>query len=83
MPDILDKVAGIGVYKYDFIAGPKGKVGLMAEDFHQVFQSGSDKLLNGQEVEMALWLAVQELAKQNKALAARLEQLEAERGQQP
>ena len=83
MPDILEKIAGVGVYSYDFIQGPKDKIGLMAEDFHQVFKRGSDKLINGQEVEMALWLAVQELTKQNKALAARLEQLEAERGQQP
>lgn len=70
IPDILEKMAGVGVYTYDFIGGPKERIGLMAEDFHQIFQRGSDKLLDGQEVEMALWLAVQELTAQNKKLAA-------------
>ena len=41
----------------------KDKLGLMAEDFHQVFKRGSDTTINGQEVQMALWLAVQELEK--------------------
>ncbi|MBU4348502.1 hypothetical protein KJ671_03335 [Patescibacteria group bacterium] len=34
---------------------------LIAEDFHVIFERGSDKELNGNEVQMALWLAVQEL----------------------
>jgi hypothetical protein len=75
--NILDKIAKVGVYNYDFIAGPKDKIGLMAEDFHTVFNHGSDKVINGQEVEMALWLAVQELTARNKELAGRLETLEA------
>jgi hypothetical protein len=75
--NILDKIAKVGVYNYDFIAGPKDKIGLMAEDFHNVFNHGSDKVINGQEVEMALWLAVQELTARNKELASRLETLEA------
>jgi hypothetical protein len=69
VPDILEKIAGVGVYTYDFIGGPQKRIGLMAEDFHQIFQRGSDKTLDGQEVEMALWLAVQELTAQNKKLA--------------
>jgi len=77
VPDILDKVAAIDVYTYDFIGGAKDKLGLMAEDFHTVFRRGSDKLINGQEVEMALWLAVRELAAQNKDLSKRLAELEA------
>jgi hypothetical protein len=68
IPDILEKMAGVEVYTYDFIGGPKERIGLMAEDFHQIFQRGSEKMLDGQEVEMALWLAVQELAAQNKEL---------------
>lgn len=60
--DILDRISKVGVYEYDFIDGPKGRLGLMAEDFHEVFERGSDKVLSGQEVQMALWLAVQELA---------------------
>jgi len=86
VPNILERISAINVYKYDFINGPKDRLGLMAEDFHQVFQHGSDKLLNGQEVEMALWLAVKELTTQNKELTERLATLEAklaaEKGQQ-
>jgi len=70
VPDILEKIAAIDVYKYDFIEGPKDRLGLMAEDFHQVFKHGSDKMLNGQDVEMALWLAVKELTARNKELTA-------------
>jgi hypothetical protein len=86
VPDILDKISAVGVYNYDFIHGPKNKIGLMAEDFHTIFEHGSDKLLNGQDVEMALWLAVQQLTAQNKTLEKRLEQLETQlkgSGQQP
>jgi len=77
VPNILDKISSVGVYNYDFIDGPKNKVGLMAEDFHTVLGNGSDKLINGQDVEMALWLAVQELTARNKELATRLADLEA------
>ena len=87
VPDVLDKIAKVGVYNYDFIEGPKDKIGLMAEDFHTVLGHGSDKLLNGQDVEMVLWLAVQELTAQNKELANRLADLEsrlaASRANQP
>jgi hypothetical protein len=75
VPNILDKIASVGVYNYDFIEGPKDKIGLMAEDFHTIFGRGSDKLLNGQDVEMALWLAVQQLTTQNKELATQNKEL--------
>jgi len=75
VPSILEKISAIDVYKYDFIGGPKDRLGLMAEDFHQVFQRGSDKLINGQEVEMALWLAVKELTAQNKALTVQNQEI--------
>jgi len=78
VPEILDKISAVGVYNYDFIEGPKDKIGLMAEDFHTVFGRGSDKMLNGQEVEMALWLAVQELTAQNKQLTAQNQRLTAQ-----
>ena len=88
VPDILEKIKGVDVYTYNYIDGPKDRLGLMAEDFHQVFQRGSDKLLNGQEVEMALWLAVQELTKRNEELAGqnsellqRLQRIEARLGE--
>jgi hypothetical protein len=82
VPDILDKIKAVDVYTYDYIEGPKDRLGLMAEDFHQVFGRGSDKMLNGQEVEMALWLAVKELTKQNEALTQRLTELEAKQQKQ-
>lgn len=74
--DVLEKIETIDVYEYDFVNGPKDRVGLIAEDFHQIFGRGSEKYINGQEVQMALWLAVKELAAQNKALRERIEDLE-------
>jgi len=77
VPGILDKIAKIDVFNYDFIKGPKDRLGLMAEDFHEIFGRGSDKMIDGQEVEMALWLAVKELTAQNQQLSKRLTELEA------
>ena len=76
---ILEKISNVDVYTYDYIDGPKDKLGLMAEDFHEVFKRGSDETINGQEVQMALWLAVQELQKlsatQNELVAAQRTQI--------
>ena len=74
--DILDRISTVDVYQYDFINGPENKLGLMAEDFHTVFGRGSDKVLNSQEVQMALWLAVKELTAQNRELADKINELE-------
>lgn len=76
VPNVLEKLEKIDVYQYDFIGGPKDRVGLIAEDFHTIFERGSEKYINGSEVQMALWLAVKELAAQNKELRERLEALE-------
>ncbi|HEX7807812.1 MAG TPA: tail fiber domain-containing protein [Thermoanaerobaculia bacterium] len=76
VPDLLDRIAKVNVYNYDFITGPKDRVGLMAEDFHTVFGRGSDKVIDGNEVQMALWMAVQQLTEQNKKLQERLDTLE-------
>lgn len=46
----------------------RDKPGLIAGDFHAVFQRSSDKELNGPGVQMALWLAVQELKEENDEL---------------
>lgn len=73
--DVLEKIAAIDVYTYDFISGQKDRIGLMAEDFHQVFGRGSDKILHGQEVQMALWLAVQQLTARNEQLAEELAEI--------
>ncbi len=75
--DVLSKIVDIEVYNYDFIDGPKDRVGLMAEDFHQVFGRGSDKRLSGQEVQMALWLAIKELTQRNEALESELLEIKA------
>lgn len=73
---ILDKIQGTPVYTYDFIDGPKDKMGLMAEDFHAIFGRGNSSEINGNEVMMALWLAVQELHGENEELKKRIEKLE-------
>lgn len=67
---IVEKIRDVPVYEYDFIGGPKDRIGIMAEDFHQIFGRGSDKELSGHDVTMALWLAVQELSAKVKALEA-------------
>jgi len=68
--NILEKVSNVPVYTYDFIDGPKDKMGLVAEDFHTIFGRGSDKRISGQEMIMALWLSVQELTQENQELQA-------------
>ena len=79
VPGILDRIAEIDVYTYDYIEGPKDRIGLIAEDFHKVFGRGSDKHIDGGEVQMALWLAAQneELIAQNKELMERQGTMEA------
>ncbi|MEM7581927.1 MAG: tail fiber domain-containing protein [Acidobacteriota bacterium] len=74
---LLEKISDIDVYHYDFINGPKDRVGLIAEDFHQIFGRGSEKRLSGQEVQMALWLAVKELTQRNDALQSELDAVKA------
>jgi hypothetical protein len=83
VPDILDRIEKVGVYNYDFINGPTDRIGLIAEDFHGVLGRGDDKHINGSEVQVALWLAVQQLTAQNKALTERLNALEKELPSQP
>jgi hypothetical protein len=81
VPNILDKIEAVPVVTYDFKNdGPKDRMGLIAEDFHQVFGRGDDKHIDGQDVQMALWLAVQQLTEQNKALKERLATLESKVG---
>ena len=78
VPDILDRIGQVGVYNYDFINGPKDRLGLIAEDFHEVLGRGDEKYINGGEVQVALWLAVQQLTAQNKALTERLNAVDKE-----
>ena len=58
---ILEKIANVPVYTYDFIDSSKDHMGLIAEDFYTVFGRGSDREIKNQEVQMALWLGVQSL----------------------
>lgn len=80
---VLEKMKAVQVYTYDFIDGPEDRLGLVAEEFHQIFGRGSETELNGAEVQMALWLGVDELSeknaeleKKNHELQQRLERLE-------
>ncbi len=83
VPDILAKIESVPVVTYDFRNnGPKDRLGLIAEDFHQIFARGDDKHIDGQEVQMALWMAVQKLTAENKALTERLAKIEGEIAQQ-
>jgi len=83
VPDILQKIEAVPVVTYDFKNnGPKDRLGLIAEDFYTIFGRGDDKHINGQDVEMALWMAVQKLSAENKTLTERLSKLETERAQQ-
>ncbi|MEZ6064685.1 MAG: tail fiber domain-containing protein [Planctomycetaceae bacterium] len=89
--DLLDKLAEVRVMNYDWRKEVfrddeerKDRLGLIAEDFHTILGRGSDKVINGQEVQMVLWIAVQELhqynqtvRRENAALRTRLERVEA------
>jgi hypothetical protein len=78
VPDILKKIEAVPVVTYDFRDnGAKNRLGLIAEDFHTVLGRGDDKHIDGQDVQMALWMAVQKLTAENKALTERLSKLEA------
>jgi hypothetical protein len=82
-PTILEKIEKVPVVTYDFKNnGPKNRMGLIAEDFYTVFHRGDDKHIDGQDVEMALWLAVQQLTSQNKQLTDRIDTLEKQLSQQ-
>lgn len=72
---ILEKIDQVKVYSYDFIDGPKDRIGLIAEDFHTVFGRGSDKKISGDEIQLAMWLAIQELSAQNAELRRELDGL--------
>ena len=78
VPGLLDKMGKVAVYNYDFINGPTDRLGMVAEEFHEIFGRGSEKLIDGNEVQLALWLAVQQLTEQNKALTERVNALDNE-----
>jgi len=73
--NILELILEVPVHTYDFreefceeslgSEKCKNKIGLIAEDFYTIFGRGDEKKLSGQEIQMALWLSVQELKKKN------------------
>jgi len=84
VPDILTKIEAVPVVTYDFKNnGPKDRMGLIAEDFYTVLGRGDDKHIDGQDVQMALWMAVQKLTAENKALTERLAKIEGSLAQKP
>ena len=82
--DILSKVSQVSVQNYDWrtegFVGTEveriNRIGLIAEEFHTILERGSDKEISGKEVQMVLWMAVQELIEENKALRDRLDSME-------
>lgn len=56
----------------------RNKLGLMAEDFYPVFERDDNSKVDGQDVQMALWLGTQELAKENKQLKNENSQLKSQ-----
>ncbi|MEA2236803.1 MAG: hypothetical protein QOC81_1527 [Thermoanaerobaculia bacterium] len=84
VPDILTKIEAVPVVTYDFKNnGAKNRMGLIAEDFYTVLGRGDDKHIDGQDVQMALWMAVQKLTAENKALTDRLAKIEGSLAQKP
>ncbi len=80
--ELLAKMANVPVNTYDWkpehFSGDEAdrtdKLGLIAEDFHTILGRGTDKEIKGQDVQMVLWMAVQELHRENQQLKAQLEQ---------
>lgn len=83
--NILGRIASVPVNTYGFrnctSGGCKNNLGLIAEDFQTVLNRGDGKTVNGQDVQMALWLAAQELIKENKELDAKNMEQQKEIGQ--
>lgn len=73
---LLDKILRIQVFSYDFRDGPAGGHRADGRRLSLDLPAGPKTRLNGQEIQLALWLAVQELtektqelSQQNRALA--------------
>ena len=81
---VLKRMQDVRVKTYDWkkqnFAGDEAdrtnRLGLIAEEFHQVLGRGSDKEINGQELQSVLWMAVQELHQENQRLKESLAQKE-------
>ena len=85
IPDILDRIAAVPVTKYNWkrdmvsdIIAKRENLGLIAQDFYTVLQRGKDTEINGQDVQMALWLGTQQLHKKDQELEELVEEKNAQ-----
>ncbi|MFT6809284.1 MAG: hypothetical protein ACJA01_002520 [Saprospiraceae bacterium] len=83
VPDILKKISLVPVTTYNWkeeLVGPeiakREIVGLIAQDFYTVLNKGNDIEINGQDVQMALWMGVQELYKDKLNMQTQLDEKE-------
>lgn len=80
--NILGRIASVPVNTYDFknctSEGCRNNLGLIAEDFQTVLNRGNGKTVNGQDVQMALWLGVQQLIKENQQSQEQISQLKSD-----
>lgn len=79
IPNILDRISAVPVTTYNWrkeLVGDKVSknevLGLIAQDFYGVFERGKNTEINGQDVQMALWMGVQQLHKDNNQLNTRI-----------
>jgi len=70
LPNILERIKTVPVVTFDFINGTKDHLGVIAEDFHTVLERGNPEQVKGDDAIWALWLAVQELTRENEQLKA-------------
>lgn len=77
---ILEKISNVPVSTFDFKNctedGCRNKLGLIAEDFYPILQRGDGRTVDGQDVQMALWLGLQQLARENQQLKAQISDLD-------
>lgn len=75
--NILNKISRVPVNTYYFKDDPAKteKIGLIAEDFYSIFQKGNGKTIDGQEVDMAMWLSIQALISENRLLKGQIKYL--------
>ncbi len=84
IPDILDRIAKVPVTRYNWKKSLVGEevskqevIGLIAQDFFPVLEHGKNTEINGQDVQMSLWLGVQSLYERDQDLERKLEERDA------
>jgi len=81
IPNILERISEVPVTTYHWksaLVGPeiakREVVGLIAQEFYPVLERGVDTEINGQDVQMALWMGVQELHKNDQEVETLIEE---------